>query len=382
MTNVDELKESLSIEQIVDIVKSLGSGNRIDVNGNPYFQTICHNHNGEGSWKLYYYDDIKSFRCFTECNETFSIYKLIQKVKGVSFVEALNYLQNFYGFGDRKKGFTEDYNRELTDDWDLLNKYNDYNKLLDREVHEHRIIPEGIMTIFDDIYPSEWIREGINEEVLDTFNIKMDLSQKQIIIPHYDTDGNLIGIRARNLDEFKLKHLGVGKYMPIYLENKLYNHNLSKNLYGYNITKDAIRRTKKIALWESEKSVMKCQEFYGENNFSVALCGHSLSREQRDLILNSGATEVIFCLDKDYTVEDSEEGRKCAESVLKECYKLAPYMTTYLLWDTDETDLLGYKDAPCDRGEETLKTLMKNKYEVFSKEGEKIGRKRKANREI
>jgi len=378
----EELKLLLTKEQIIEIVKELGSGYKLDASGNPYFQTICHNHGGEGSWKLYYYDDIHSFRCFTECSEFFDIYKLVQKVKNVPFIQALNYVQNFFGFGVRhRKGFTEE-SYDLTDDWDLINKYTDYHKILQREDFEHDVVPEGILSLFDDVYPVEWLNEGIGKETLDLFNIKMDLNQKQIIIPHYDTDSNLIGIRCRNLDDYKLKYLGMGKYMPIYLQNHVYSHNLSKNLYGYNITKDAIRRIKKIALWESEKSVQKCQEFYGENNFSVALCGHSLSKEQKDLILNSGATEVFFCLDRDYTDENSEEGKKCAESILKECYKLSPYITTYLLWDTDELNLLGYKDAPCDRGKDVLETLMKNKYEVFSKEGEKSGRKRKATRVV
>lgn len=378
----DELKNSLTKEQIIDIVKELGSGCKPDSNGNLIFQTICHNPIGEGSWKLYYYDDIHMFRCFTDCNEFFDIYKLIQKVKNIPFIQALNYVQNFFGFGTKNKGgFTRE-SYDLTDDWDLINKYTDYHKILQKEKFEHKILPEGLLTLFDEIYPSPWLNEGIGKDTLDLFNIKMDLSQQQIIIPHYDMNGNLIGIRCRNLDKYKLDYLGIGKYMPVILQNQMYNHNLSKNLYGYNITKDAIRRVKKIAIWESEKSVLKCQEFYGENNFSVAMCGHNLSKEQREIILNSGAAEAFFCLDKDFIEEDSEEGRKCAESILKECYKLSPYMTTYLLWDDKNMNLLGYKDAPCDKGKEVLETLMKNKYEVFSREGENFGRKRKANRNV
>lgn len=380
--NKDELKSSLTIEQVIEIVASLGSDCKFDLNGNPYFQTICHNHDGSGNWKLYYYDDIHSFRCFTDCNEFFDIFKLVEKVKKIPFVQALNYVGNFCGFGSKNKiGFINE-TFELTDDWDLINKYSDYDKILQQEEHEYEIIPKGILSIYDDIYPSEWIEDNISRESLDLFDIKMDFFKKKIIIPHYSKEKELIGIRARNLDSFETSYLKIGKYLPVYLQDKMYSHNLSYNLYGLNITQKAIERNRKIILFESEKSVMKCQDFYGDNNFAVAICGHSISKIQRNIILSLGINEVFIAFDKDYTDEESDEGKKCAENVLKECYKFSPYVTTYLLWDTNELNLLGYKDAPCDKGKTIFETLLKNKFEVLSKEGEKNGRKRKTTRNV
>ena len=49
------------------------------------------------------------------------------------------------------------------------------------------------------------------------------------IIPHYDINNNLIGIRERTL----IKENEVyGKYRPAYLNGKLYNHPLSFSLYN------------------------------------------------------------------------------------------------------------------------------------------------------
>ena len=57
----DEIKDKLSTEMVFDIVQEFG--------GDPYMTdfgfisaTICHNAPGEGSRKLYYYDNTKLFR--------------------------------------------------------------------------------------------------------------------------------------------------------------------------------------------------------------------------------------------------------------------------------------------------------------------------------
>ena len=80
--NKDSIKENLTIEEIYDIVYELG--------GDPIFtpfglisSTICHNRPGEGSKKLYYYENTRLFKCFTGCSETFDIFELIIKAKKV-----------------------------------------------------------------------------------------------------------------------------------------------------------------------------------------------------------------------------------------------------------------------------------------------------------
>ena len=57
----------------------------MDAGGNFFTaRTICHNHLGEGSRKLYYYDNTKLFQCYTDCAGSFDIYELICKVKTIS----------------------------------------------------------------------------------------------------------------------------------------------------------------------------------------------------------------------------------------------------------------------------------------------------------
>ena len=81
--NKDEIKNSLSIDQIESLVAELG--------GEPRRQgdilicrTICH---GGNSHKLYYYDNTKLFRCYTECNNTFDIFELLIKIHKLNHEE-------------------------------------------------------------------------------------------------------------------------------------------------------------------------------------------------------------------------------------------------------------------------------------------------------
>ena len=63
----DTLKESLTIEDVFNYVTELG-GEPHMMNGFFISKTICHNPIGEGSYKLYYYDNTHLFKCYTECD--------------------------------------------------------------------------------------------------------------------------------------------------------------------------------------------------------------------------------------------------------------------------------------------------------------------------
>ena len=75
----DGIKNSLTIEQINDLVAELGG--EPEIQGSTIIaRTICH---GGDSRKLYYYDNTKLFTCYTGCEErTFDIFQLVLKVKG------------------------------------------------------------------------------------------------------------------------------------------------------------------------------------------------------------------------------------------------------------------------------------------------------------
>lgn len=357
-----DIKRDFTDEEIIKTLLDLGSEDyKQGPNGELIFQTVCHN-KSNGSYKLYYYQDTGMFHCYTECGDSFNLYDLVMRAKGYTeFKDAYSYVYGLLGLRKAKRiGFVS--GRELIDDWDIFLKYSKAN--YHQEKYCFRTYPQTLINYYCKIDPIEWLDEGITQETLEKYMIRYDLTGNKIVIPHYDIDGNLIGIRGRALNKFEVEQ--GKKYMPLIIENEILRHPTHYNLYGLNMNKKAIEQTKKIMIFESEKSVLKCDGFYGRNNFTVASCGSNISNYQRNMIINLGVSEVFIAFDKEYHEAFSKESDDYSEKILKLAYKFSPYVTTWVLWDTD--NLLGYKDAPCDKGEEVLRHLMKNKFEVATRE--------------
>ena len=188
------------------------------------------------------------------------------------------------------------------------------------------------------------------------YNIKYSTCQQKIIIPHYDINNNLIGVRTRAmLDE----DIAFAKYAPLRIGDKWYNHQLGYNLFGLNQNIETIKRKRKLMIVEAEKSVLQSDTMFGEDNFTVALCGSNMRNFQKDMILSLGLREVIVALDRQYEKLGNEEHNKWVEHIKKNIIlPLVPYVNINIIWDTN--NLLDYKDSPTDKGKDVLLKLMEN----------------------
>lgn len=352
------VKRSFTEAQILTLLSALGSDPpKHTARGELVFQTICHNPAHSGSHKLFYYPDSGLFHCYTQCGESFSPYELVQKVKHVSFYEAKDIVYRILGIQDEKKtGFA--IHRD-SQDWDILNKYSPQT-IYEPSVSQNPALPPSVLQLWPICYPQEWRTDGITQEATQAFGIRFDVVNNAIIIPHKDKHGNLIGIRSRSLDP-QVVAQGF-KYMPTQLQGKDFRHNLRYNLYGYWENADSIRRIRKVMLVEAEKSVLQCESFYGDNNYTLAVCGSNVSSYQRDMILELGVQEVFLAFDKEYHAPYTEESDAYADKILKIASMFAPYVRTCVLWDTN--NLIGYKDSPTDKGRQVLQQLLATKYEI------------------
>lgn len=353
--NAQELKSKITESDIIKLLGRIGSDEYIDTEEAFIFRTICHH--GE-KYKLYYYKESKYFHCYTDCSDSFDIIELVCRNKNYSFSEAINWICVQLDISTLTYGFCTQTGK--INDWDFINnirrKKKDSTTIIKKDFYD-----ASILNIFQKMYWQGWVDEGIDILSMIKYGILYCTFQQKIIIPHYNIDNQLMGVRARLMLEEEIEQYG--KYCPFQMKNMMYSHPLSQNLYGININKEAIKRKKKIMLVEGEKSVLQCNKMFGEDNFAVALCGSGFSNFQRDLILNLEVREVIIALDKEYREVDSIEAKKWANHIIERFInKLAPYCIVTVLWDTE--GLLPYKSSPSDHGKETLLKLMDNKIYV------------------
>ena len=118
----ENIKNDLSIEQVYDLLMSFG-GDPILKGDMIICRTICH---GGHSHKLYYYENTKLFKCYTDCLDSFDIYELIiklNKINGVeiSLFQAISFIINFYGLSVESP-FSQETQEEIQD-WKVLNRY-------------------------------------------------------------------------------------------------------------------------------------------------------------------------------------------------------------------------------------------------------------------
>ncbi len=326
-------------------MQELGADRFQETNNAVVFPTICHNHNSEdASMKLYYYPKTHTFHCYTDCGCTFNIYEMFKKR-----YELLGEEYDFYQ--DILLRVEPNPNR----DYHKLSSTR-YESIYEEENHNVEVnmppLNKGMLNIYK-FYPTpEWLNDGISEEVMRHYNILYSVTENKIIIPHYDIDDNLVGIRGRALNE---EDLAIGKYMPVKIEGKICAHPLGYNLYGLNLVKDNIKRIKMAIVAESEKSPMQYETMFGkENNIVVAACGSTFHKYQLDLLLKAGAERILIAFDK--------EGKTWAEQCkyydkLKSiCMKYKNYALMGFIFDN--SGLLNLKDSPFDRGPEVAAKLI------------------------
>ena len=352
----DKLKEQLEPEQVYDLLEAWG--------GEPTWQdnciisdTICHNLPGNGSHKLYYYFGTRLCHCYSGClDPSFDIFDLCIKVmknqKGLNWelYDAMNYIASYFGFEGVEKIEQES---ELKD-WEIFKKH----KIRVIEKHNPIQLKEYnpiILTRFK--YPriAHWEQEGISSVITKKNLIGYYPGGEQITIPHFDINNRLVGIRGRALAADEAERYG--KYRPLLIGKQLYNHPLSMNLYNLNNSKDNIAKTHAAVVFESEKSCLQYQSYYGkENDISVAICGSSLSNYQVDLLKRVGAREIIIALDRQFQQIGDSEFKRLKAKLIHFYNKYNNSIRITAIFDKDM--ITPYKSSPSDCGAQIFERLL------------------------
>lgn len=348
----DDLKDTLTIEQIYSLVAELGGDPRWQ-GENFISRTICH---GGDSHKLYYYAGTKLFHCYTQCSDSsFDIFQLIMKVKRWPLPKAINYVASYFGIGNQSQDFPE--SQDLLEDWKIFNNYNRINSLENKQTVDLRVYPEDTIKYLPSPKISPWEQEHITPEVIAARRIKYDPVYQGIVIPHYDINGNLIGVRERTLVK---EEESAGKYKPAILNNQMYNHPLGFNLYNLNNSKENIKILKKAIVYESEKSTLLHASYFGlDNDISVACCGSNFITYQAKLLLSLGVNEIIIAFDRQYQEIGDREYQLWTKKLIDIHNKYSKYCTISFMFDKERR--LQYKASPIDQGPELFLQLFEER---------------------
>lgn len=352
----EELIEKMTEEDVIRIMQRLGATEVMDRGDYLSFPTICHNeHESDGGHNLVYYKDTKLFRCFSECAQTYNIFTLVKQRFSNFETDQDTHMSNLFYFvsnyvdNNRFQGV----NLEKEDYYPIAGDY-------EPRALEHKlpIYDRAALDAFYDYFPVEWLSDHISAESMKKYNIKFSHQRNAVVIPHYDVNNRLIGIRQRNLDPITAERYG--KYRPLYLEGEVYSHPLAFNLYGLHHVKDNISKHKIAIIAESEKAAMQADTLFGKDNIVTSVCGSSFNRwHLMSLLQNTDVEEIIIAFDQE---EKSHSDDRYFNHLWLLCNKYSDYIKMSFVYNTHD---IQYKQNIFDLGDkkQTLQ-LIKDRVRV------------------
>lgn len=216
-----------------------------------------------------------------------------------------------------------------------------------KSAYEHRILDESELDKYQIKPVKEWLDEGIEQDVMNLFGVRVDAWQNRIVYPVYDICGNLINIKARTRYK-NYKQMKIPKYI------NYFQVGVMDYFQGLNTTLKYVLDANEIIIFESVKSVMKAYGWGYKNCASAEK--HTLTKEQIDLLVKL-RVNIIFAYDSDVDYWSND--------VRQNIDKLKRVTNVFII--DDRKKLLGGKEtknAPVDCGEEIWKTLYSQKRKV------------------
>lgn len=299
-------------------------------------------------------------------DKSLDIFDLIKQIRHINFRDVLLYLHDILHISTDTTYQTQTLLKYNPIAWldrfdkvrsDKVLTYAEYNSL------QSEIIKR---VNYEYIPHEQWLTEIVSKYAYDKFGVGFSYRYKRIYIPikKWNT-GSVVAYNARTT----ISHYdfyGISKFYTTVGYNK---HN---NLYGFYENRLGIKDTKKIILFEAEKSVIRFEYSHiidwdkvdfpiGKINNSVALQGHTISDTQIDIMLqysrevyNIQLNEIIIAMDKDV---DKKEIIKMAERI----YKVAKIFNCKVSYIYDNNNLLDEKQSPIDKGLKTFTELYRER---------------------
>ena len=354
--DVKKLKKSLSLAHHKQIMQALGipsyseNSTQIvyytgDKNVDPY----------KGSPKLYFYKDTSIYVGMT-AGRSYDIISLTQTRLSLlkqpcSFLDACQFILDTTNINPdsisrvKKEGHVYD--------WSNLERFIRVRKYGNQLSEYNR----NIIDTLPPLYPQAWIDEGISEETMEKYQIRYYERCNQTVIPCFDDEARLVGVRVRNWDKDRVEQ---AKYMPLVtLDGQCYKFNTNQVFYGINYNKPEIERTGKVIIVESEKAVMKLDTYMGEHNIALGMYGSNLGIQRRNQLLKMGVNTVSYVVDNDFIGQDDAFFEQWREKIQHFIKLWDGFCRVEIVWDN--LGLLGPKENATDRTKEVWEQLWENR---------------------
>ena len=354
--DVKKLKRALTLAHYDMIIQRLGIPIFSKSNSEWRLYTGDKNVNPlEGSPKLIFYPDSHIFMGYT-AGRSYDIISLVQTRLALlkqpcSFLDACQFILDTTNINPdsishvKKEGHVYD--------WSNLERFIKVRKYGNQLSEYNR----NIIDTLPPLYPQAWIDEGISEETMDKYQIRYYERCNQTVIPCFDDEARLVGVRVRNWDKDRVEQ---AKYMPLVtLDGQCYKFNTNQVFYGINYNKPEIERTGKVIIVESEKAVMKLDTYMGRHNIALGMYGSNLGIQRRNQLLKMGVNTVSYVVDNDFIGQDDEFFEQWREKIRHFIKLWDGFCRVEIVWDN--LGLLGPKENATDRTKEVWEQLWENR---------------------
>ena len=354
--DVKKLKKSLSLAHHKQIMQALGipaySENKEQI---IYFSGDKNKDALKGSPKLYFYKDSQIYFGYTS-SRSYDIISLVQTRLSLlkqpcSFLDACQFILDTTNINPdsisrvKKEGHVYD--------WSNLERFIRVRKYGNQLSEYNR----NIIDTLPPLYPQAWIDEGISEETMEKYQIRYYERCNQTVIPCFDDEARLVGVRVRNWDKDRVEQ---AKYIPLVtLDGTCYKFNTNQVFYGINYNKPEIERTGKVIIVESEKAVMKLDTYMGEHNIALGMYGSNLGIQRRNQLLKMGVNTVSYVVDNDFIGQDDAFFEQWREKIQHFIKLWDGFCRVEIVWDN--LGLLGPKENATDRTKEVWEQLWENR---------------------
>lgn len=354
--DVKKLKKMLTLSHYDIILRELG----IPIFSKSNTEWRCysgdrHKNPYDGSPSLIFYPDTKIFQGYS-AGRAYDAIALVQTRLNLlgqtcSFLDACNWILEKTGLDPTK--ITKPLTNTHVYDWSELERFVRVRKYGNQ-------LPEYSRNIIDtlpQLYPQAWIDEGISEETMAKYQIRYYERCNQTVIPCFDEEARLIGVRVRNWDKDRVEQ---AKYMPlITLDGQCYKFNTNQVFYGINYNKPEIERTGKVIIVESEKAVMKLDTYMGRHNIALGMYGSNLGVQRRNQLIKMGVNTVSYVVDNDFIGQDDEFFEQWREKIQHFIKLWDGFCRIEIVWDN--LGLLGPKENATDSTKEVWEQLWENR---------------------